>query len=334
MNIALLYPLPAPGQELRPDDADTLAQAEAVAEALRGLGHGVRSVDFTLDLAQAARDLASRPTDLVFNLVETVAGSARLLHLAPALLAALGLPCTGSGAAAILLSTDKLLCKRTLAPLRLPFPAWASLETLGQGAFPGPGRYILKSVAEHASQGLGQDSVIQAGGPSDLEAALRAKRERDNGEWFAESYVEGREFNLALLDAPDGPQVLPLAEMRFHDWDPERPTVVDYAAKWDEGSADYHNTRRGFDFSPEDAPLLAELARVGRETWRAFGLAGYARVDFRVDRAGRPLVIDVNANPCLSPDAGFAAALAQAGIPFPAALSRILDRALAGAAAR
>ncbi len=46
-------------------------------------------------------------------------------------------------------------------------------------------------------------------------------------------------------------------------------------------------------------------------------LAGYARVDFRVDREGHPWILEVNANPCLSPDAGFLAAAQEAGIFFP-----------------
>ena len=59
-----------------------------------------------------------------------------------------------------------------------------------------------------------------------------------------------------------------------------------------------------------------------------FDLHGYARVDFRVDGEGRPWILEVNANPCLSPDAGFAAALARADIPFHDAVARILDDAL------
>jgi D-alanine-D-alanine ligase len=64
-------------------------------------------------------------------------------------------------------------------------------------------------------------------------------------------------------------------------------------------------------------------------TWRAFGLRGYARVDFRVDGDGTPWIIDVNTNPCISPDAGFAAAVRQAGLPYARAIGRILNAATA-----
>ena len=141
--------------------------------------------------------------------------------------------------------------------------------------------------------------------------------------------MPGREFNVALLDSPGGPQVLPVAEMLFENFAPDRPRIVGYDAKWDEGSDDYAGTVRSFEFPESDQALLDALAHLARRTWSAFGLSGYARVDFRVDEQGRPTVIDVNANPCLSPDAGFAAALARAGIPYPDAVARILDAALA-----
>ena len=57
-------------------------------------------------------------------------------------------------------------------------------------------------------------------------------------------------------------------------------------------------------------------------------LRGWARVDFRVDGSGRPCILEVNANPCLSPDAGFAAGLERAGIAYPDAIARIVGSAI------
>ncbi|MEJ2169625.1 MAG: hypothetical protein P8X90_29320, partial [Desulfobacterales bacterium] len=42
------------------------------------------------------------------------------------------------------------------------------------------------------------------------------------------------------------------------------------------------------------------------------------------DEKGQPWILEINANPCLSPDAGFAAALDRAGIDFEPAIKRIV----------
>lgn len=60
--------------------------------------------------------------------------------------------------------------------------------------------------------------------------------------------------------------------------------------------------------------MLHQLVHYARACWRVFGLRGYARVDFRVDTAGNPWVLEINANPCISPDAGFFAAFRKAGL--------------------
>ena len=59
--------------------------------------------------------------------------------------------------------------------------------------------------------------------------------------------------------------------------------------------------------------------------WELFNLDGYARVDFRVDRTGAPFILEVNMNPCLGRDAGFAASAAHAGLSYEALIARIIE---------
>jgi D-alanine-D-alanine ligase len=148
------------------------------------------------------------------------------------------------------------------------------------------------------------------------------------GACFAEAYVAGREFNLSILEEADGPRVLPPAEIIFAEFEPEKPHIVDYRAKWDPDSFEYHHTPRRFAFDGADQALVGQLTALALACWRVFDLKGYARVDFRVDRCGRPWILEVNANPCLSPDAGFAAAVRQAGLTYGQALQYIIDAAL------
>jgi D-alanine-D-alanine ligase len=247
------------------------------------------------------------------------------------LLDALRLPYTGSPGAALFQSSGKLVSKRLMRAAGLPTADWAEAEP--GGTFCGeegfvPGRYIVKSVWEHASFGMDASCIVEAATAAELQGPIAALRGRLGGEAFAERFIDGREFNLSVLDGPEGPQVLPPAEIRFVDFADDRPKVVDWRAKWEEGSFEYANTPRTFDFPERDEPLLDDLRRLALECWRAFGMAGWARVDFRVDPEGRPWILEINANPCINPDAGFAAALDRAGIGYDEAVARIVAAAL------
>lgn len=316
-------------------DQDVLVQVDVVGQALAQLGHQATPLPVTLDLAATAHLLRQLEPDVVFNLVESLAGSDWLSGLIPALLANLSLPYTGSPIEACILSADKLLAKQRLAEAGLPTPAWLAphwpggplrLHPAETEAF--PRTWILKSVTEHASFGLDEDCVYRDLSQAELAERLAQHAQRLGRACFAEAYVEGREFNLSVLAGPDGPLVLRPAEIDFSAFPAGKPRVVGQRAKWEQGSFEFENTPRRFDFPPADQALLDELTRLATAAWDLFHLAGYARVDFRVDQAGRPWILEVNTNPCLSPDAGLAAALTQSGIDFPTAVQRIVDDAV------
>ncbi len=321
MRTAIIYG--ALEQDARPDLADSLVQAETAARVLTGLGDQVRRLEMTLDSASTARRLMEYRPDLVVNLVDDIQGRGDVLHLAPALLDQLGLAYTGSGSWTLYATSNKPLAKRLMADAGLPTPDWLTADGSGR-LEAGQGPLIIKSVWDHGSVGLGDDCLIRPAGPEEIQALLRNRK----GAWFAESYIEGREFNVALLQDGGEVRILPLAEIDFLDFGPGKPRVVGYRAKWDESSFEYHHTPRRFDHPAGDARLLDELADLSRECWQLFDLKGYARVDFRVDGGGRPWILEVNANPCLSPDAGFAAAARQQGIGLEGAVEMIIRSAL------
>jgi D-alanine-D-alanine ligase len=305
-----------------------LRQASEVGACLRELGWDPREVDLTLDLGGAARDLAAARPAFVFNLVESVEGRGGYIVLAQALLETIGIPFTGAGLEAMIHSTSKPAAKRLLALGGVATPGWATArEALAAPPrFPAP--WIVKNAWEHASIGLDDDSVA-----TDAAALARALGRRGAAEGidrlFVESFVDGREFNLSLLARPGSPpEVLPPAEIRFVDFPEGKPRMVGYRAKWEESSAEFVATPRCFDFPAPDAPLLARLADLSRRCWDLFGMRGHARVDFRVDAAGGPWVLEVNANPCLSGDAGFAAAAARAGMTMRDVVGRIVADAV------
>ena len=246
----------------------------------------------------------------------------------PALLDTLDLPYTGAATEAIFQTTHKLLAKQLLQLAGLPTPGWLAWNgrqmTAADAATLAP-PYIVKAVWEHASRGLDDQNVVTDA------AALLPRLTEHAARWrrpcFAEQYIEGREFNLALLAAPPGPQLLPPAEIDFSAFPPGKPRIVGHRAKWEDQSFEFRNTPRRFDFPATDQPLLAALQDLALECWKLFGLQGYARVDFRVDTQGRPWILEINTNPCLSPEAGFTAALVRADITLESAIAQILAAA-------
>ncbi|MBI9086469.1 MAG: D-alanine--D-alanine ligase [Desulfobacterales bacterium] len=309
------------------DAKDVIAQADAVEEAMAVLGHEVRRFFCTLDLSTLQRDLVGWGADLAFNLVESIGGKGRLIHLAPACLDAMGMAYTGARTEAMMLTSNKALAKQWMTAAGIATPAWIGPWPGNGETAPGNGdlkrSWIVKSVWEHASIGLDEQSIITGAG-ADVLAILPQRATRLGGACFAEHFIDGREFNLSILAGRKEPEVLPPAEILFEGYEDDRPRIVDYRAKWDETAWAYHHTPRSFDFDDSDRVLLAALKETALGCWRHFDLSGYARVDFRVDRAGRPWVLEVNANPCLSADAGFAAALNRGGIDYSQAIGRIL----------
>ena len=76
--------------------------------------------------------------------------------------------------------------------------------------------------------------------------------------------------------------------------------------------------------------MSTETTQSAPKLVRALKLRDYARIDFRVSKAtNEPYLLEVNPNPSLDVDAGFAAACAQAGYDFGGMLEKIIDAALA-----
>lgn len=325
MRVVVLFNEPAEDSSI--DARDILVQLEAVIGALRELGHEALPIPCTLDLAAVRQALAAKAPDVVFNLVESLGGTDRLMILATALLDALGLPYTGARTGAVFHSANKLAAKRKLWEHGLPTAGWLDSRQLSPSAI-FPGRFIIKAVHEHASVAIDDSAIVWAPDAADLRTRLRQRQEITGRESFAEQFIDGREFNLSLVAGPDGPLVLPPAEIDFSTFPEDKPRIVSWAAKWDAAAFEYANTPRRFTFPVSDAPLLEGLRQLAAQCWDLFELNGYARVDFRVDAPGQPWILEINANPCLSPDAGFAAALQQAGRTFTEAIGRILFDAL------
>lgn len=310
-------------EDAAPDELDTMVQADLVAASLVELGFKTVRLPFSLDIKSFTENLRALAPVFLFNLVESVDGAGNLNHFAPFLLEHLRVKYSGCPAEAIYLTTNKLLTKKLFRLSGVNTPGWVSLnETVN---FKPNSQYIIKPVSEDASIGLEGDFLIKPEEPADLREILMAKEKQTGKEFFAEEFIDGREFNISILGQGGVPEILPPAEIRFINYqETGRVKVVDYKAKWNEDSFEYQNTQRSFEFGKQDIPALDEMEAIARICWGGFRLKGYARVDFRVDQDGHPWVLEVNANPCLTPDSGLMAAAEHAGSGFTDVIERII----------
>lgn len=338
MNVVILHNSPA--QDALADESDVLAQVDAVHQALLQLGHDVSLLPCDMDLGAALSSLRARPCDVVFNLVESLSGTDRMAPVVPLMLDAFHIPYTGTTTWPLHEACGKLTTKRRLRATGLPTAPWIegpagrprgrSPEAAAAARLVIPGRLIAKPVWEHASFGMDASSVFDADDAQSVLDRLERREASTGRPWFAEQFIEGREFNLSVLqseDRPEGCQVLAPAEILFVDFPDDQPHIVGHRAKWDDQSIEYQRTPRRFDFPDSDHDLVQAMETLAERCWTCFGLSGYARVDFRVDRDNQPWILEVNANPCLTPDAGLAAAAARSGIDYHQLIGRIVDSA-------
>lgn len=309
------------------DEQDTLVQVGLAADALKRLGFEPVPVPVTLDLEAMAQRLGRLRPAIVFNLVESIGGAGRHQYLPTSVMDAMGVVYTGCGTAALFETTNKLVAKRRLMEAGIATAPWLDAD----GAHGKPaGKLIVKPVWEDASIDIDADAIVN--GPAAAIKRMAGMQARRGGEWFAESFMDGREFYLALLESPgralDDPLLLPAAELRYVDFPPGMPRVADYASKWNKTSFAYKHTPLSLDIEETVAPLIARMGETAHKCWRLFGLRGYARVDFRLDPKGEPFVLEVNANPCLTPDSGFAAMLGKAGLSFDQGIAMIVESKL------
>ncbi len=273
--------------------------------------------------------LAAADEPVVFNLVEGFWTDADRANLVPTVVHSFGKACTGNDAKGLLLSLDKWQSKALLRAAGLPTPQ-GLLVPPGQristrDLFDGP--YIVKPVQTDASEGIDKTSIIPKRGKA-LREIIQRIHDRLAQPALIEQYIDGRELNISVIHRDGKPQVLPLAEIDFSAFEAGRPRIVGYEAKWLTDSFEYNHTPRIIP-APLPKQLTQEIRELAAMACQTLACLDYCRVDFRLDQVRRPYLLEVNANPDISPDAGFAAALQAAGISYEAFVRLSIDNALA-----
>jgi D-alanine-D-alanine ligase len=308
-----------PGEGALADELDVLDQVEFIEKHLNELEIDVYRKGITSSFMKEIEELSGEKPDFVFNLVESINNKGELSYFIPALLNLNGIPYSGNSLEAIFTTTSKILTSRMLRTAGISNPK-AFSPSQYHLLIPG-NKYIVKPVWEDGSLGITEESVFifNNNGVAERLKAL------DDTHWFIEDFVDGREFNISVLSGEKGPQIMPPAEIVFKNYTGNKPKIVDFKAKWEMESFEYVNTVREFPGSDLNPVLKEKLMSTALRCWHVFGLKGYARVDMRTDENENPFVIEINANPCISPDGGFVAATKEAGLQFNEVLHRIIS---------
>jgi D-alanine-D-alanine ligase len=317
MKIGILFDgMSALGQN---PDVLILEAVEAVESAIETWGHDAIRIPVNPDGRWVERVRRAR-FDLVFNLCEGIDGVAEFEPMVIAVLELFGIPYTGNSSATAALCLHKNLVNTMLDSAGLPVPRW-SLARRGEDVTSVGFPAICKPAAEDASIGIEQRSVVRS------TRALLARVEAMHEMWdqvLIQQFIDGREVNVGIV----GDEVLPIAEINFGDMPRGMWRIVSYRSKWITGSDEDIGATPS---CPADLPraLTRQLERIALTAWRAVGGQGYGRADFRIDRSGRPWLLEVNPNPDISPGAGLARMAGVAGMDYAALVRRLCEIALA-----
>lgn len=319
----------APSRPLRGSDTDIIseqgAEAEAceVRKALEKSGYAAQMVPLGPDIASFINQLQRLAPAVVFNLCEGFWGESSQEMNVAALFELMGLPYTGAPPLCLGLTQDKVRTKDLLIRHHLPTPKYTTARP-GQQVlhthdmtFP----LIVKPRAEDASLGITADSIVTS------DKALRERvhfiHATYRQEALIEEFIEGRELNIAVLGDKQF-EVLPASEIIFEQGLPH--PIVSYDGKWMEASEEFARTRP---VCPATLRVKEEILirDVALRACKILECRDYSRIDIRL-RDGVPYILEINANPDISPDAGLARSAKVRGMTYPALIESILEMAI------
>lgn len=298
----------------------------AVEESLRELGFRpyVFSVErFSKDLIRVLFDLSPK---FVFNLCEEIDGNSELEMYVAGLLELMEIPYTGSKPFVLGLALNKFHVKQILRSAGIPTPR-GYLRYPGQKSPVPRGMcvpVIVKPSREDASLGINSHSVCSTA--DQIEKQIKYIHNVYEQEALVEAYLEGREFNVSIM-GQKAPEVLAISEIDFSGLPEGEPKIVSYRAKWDEESPLFSAT---IPVCPADLSKRLEnrINDLAIRSYQCIGCRDHARVDMRTDSRGSLYVLEVNPNPDISPEAGFARAARAAGYSYSDMIQRISEAAM------
>lgn len=302
---------------------DVLNAVNAVHRALIEQGHNVELLPLLPPFTKARKKLEVLNAEIVFNLFEGFCDRPETEPLVPKTLVELGIPYTGCRADVLEFALDKARVKEALKEAGIPTPDFQLLCPENLDTFNLDFPCIVKPRADDASNGINEDSLVYD--IAALERQVRIISESYRCGALVERFLDGREFNATVMGNSEK-VVLPVSEIVYL-LPPDIPRILTFAAKWEPTSPYYRGTKV---VCPARVSL-EEQRNIADTAMSAFELmvgSGYARIDMRMDEAGKLNIIEVNPNPDISPDAGAARQSRAAGMSYAEFIGQIINLTL------
>ncbi len=264
---------------------------------------------------------AAGPVDVVFPVLHGPNGEDGVVQGA---LETAGVPYVGAGVAASAVAMDKAMFKVFLREAGIPTPEHCVVTDAEWGAAPADvGARVAERVGYPAfckPARLGSSVGISPVPDAEALPAALALAFRHDPKALVERAISGREVEVGVLGVDDL-VVSPVGEITYDsEW-------YDYATKYEPGRSRVQ--------VPADLPEpVAERAReLALQAFRAVDCAGLARVDFFVADDGEVLLSELNTIPGFTPTSVYAKLMEAGGIAYPDLVERLVELALARAAA-
>lgn len=303
-----------------------LSEVNAVAEAILQMGCRTVIIEFGGDLRRFARELKTCGARVVFNLCGGLSGKSSLEKDIASLFELIGMPYTGCDPVTLGLALDKPRSKELFQLHGIPTPSYRVVRALNDAevnslAMP----LIVKPAQEDASIGIDDASVVRD--QFELEKRMNYIFSVYRQAALVEEYIEGREFNVAIVGNGGSEIILPVSEIVFKDYLPGEPKVLCYRSKWMESSDQYART---VPVCPAelDRDLEGRIKQVALRAYQALWCRDLARIDIRLSAQGTPYVLEVNPNPDISPNSGTSRSVAAAGMYYDEFICMLINFAL------
>lgn len=306
---------------LRPEDVaefDSESTIDSINTTLESLGHTVERIGNAQSLCRHL--VRGRRWDLVFNIAEGLHGVSREARV-PAILEAYSIPFTFSDPLTCAAALDKATAKRIMIHCGIPTPPFHTVETASDIAsvalkFP----LFVKPVAEGTGKGIDTRSIVD--NRSDLRKACSRLVRRYGQAVLVEEYLPGREFTTGILGTGRHARVLGSLEIVIPD--PSFRGV--YSLETKERCEDLVRYMR-----VKEGALKRAVESVALKAHIALGCRDASRVDVKLDRHGKPAVMEINPIPGMHPTHSDLPMIAtNAGMPY----RQLLRDIVASAAAR